>query len=61
MKQDQRFQVIEGNRDEWLTSAIYDHPFDPQHFKNLLRGLKPANANLRLVEPGVARADALPD
>ncbi len=62
MKQDKGFQLIEGDRDTWLTSEIYDHPFDPQRFKNLLRSLQPAaNANLRLVAPSASRDDELPD
>ncbi len=56
MTNDKRFQLIEGDQDNWLTSAVYDHPFDPQRFKNLLRCLQPAaNANLRLLEPGAGR------
>ncbi len=62
MENDKGFQLIEGDRDAWLTSELYDHPFDPQRFKNLLRRLQPvANANLRLVDPSASRDDELPD
>ncbi|KAF1060771.1 MULTISPECIES: hypothetical protein [Burkholderia] len=61
MENDKGFQLIEGDRDNWLMSELYDAPFDPQRFKDLLRRLQPvANANLRLVEPSRERDDELP-